>query len=221
MDLIGDMAKQPHNKYARFTLTGLLICGLGVYSVPALASIMCWVNKQNIRECGQIVPQEYSQQRIEFLNDKGIVIRIRDAAKTKEQLAEDARLLAIKKEKERQVKEQKRKDRILLSTFTTEKDLILLRDGKINAIQGIIDITNGNTKTLKSSLATLTGRAADYERNADIPPKSLLNDMENVQRQIQDNEDFIKKKVIAQEALKKKFNADLKRFRKLKAVRPR
>ena len=54
----------------------------------AQAAIKCWVNKDKVRECGQSVPPEYSQQRIEVINDKGIVIKVIERTKTPEELAE-------------------------------------------------------------------------------------------------------------------------------------
>ena len=58
----------------------LLFSLLGSLLIPATsahATIKCWKNKDNVRECGQAVPQEYSQQRIEVINSKGIVIKVR------------------------------------------------------------------------------------------------------------------------------------------------
>jgi hypothetical protein len=178
--------------------------------------IKCCVNSDNVRECGSVVPPEYSQQRIEVLNERGIIIEIKDAAKTKEQLEEEARLARIEQAKQRRIAEQKRKDMILLQTYTTERDLKLSNDGKVDAIKSIIDITNSNTRSLQKNLEQLQKQAADYERSGLKTPEPLLIDMEDLLRQINDNNDFIEKKDTALEIMDRKFNRELRRFRDLK-----
>ena len=182
---------------------------------PAAAGglIKCWVNKEGIRECGQVVPPEYAQQRIEIINDRGIVVDVIEAAKSRAQLAREAA-------ERRRRAEQKRRDAILLNTFTTERDIELARKSRIQAIESIIAITNSNTRSLKANLAKVQKRAADFERAGEKPPKALFEEMENLKRQIKDNEDFVAKKQRDIIALEKRFDADLKRFRELKGRAP-
>ena len=185
-------------------------------NIAHAGKIKCWRNSDNVRECGSNVPPEYSQKRIEILNDRGIVIEVKDAAKTPEQLAEAARLAKIEKLRQQRIAEQKRKDMILLQTFTVERDLVMSHKGKVSAIKSIIDITNSNTRSLQTNLSKLQKQAADYERSSLKPPKQLTDDMEDLLRQIDDNNDFIKKKDKALLSLNKKFDIELDRFRALK-----
>ncbi len=192
-----------------------LLLGLALLLAAPMASagsrIKCWVNKDGVRECGQFVPPEYAQQRIEIVNERGIVIEVIEAAKTKEQLAKEAA-------ERRRLAEQKRRDKILLNTFTTERDIELARKSRIQAIESIIAITNSNTRSLKASLAKVQKRAADFERAGEEPPKELFEEMDSLKRQIQDNEEFVAKKQRDIIALEKRFDADLKRFRELKGI---
>ncbi|MDH5572267.1 MAG: hypothetical protein OEY89_10910, partial [Gammaproteobacteria bacterium] len=185
-------------------------------NVAHAAKIKCWRNSDNLRECGSNVPPEYSQQRIETLNDRGIVIEVKEAAKTPEQLAEDARLAKIEQLRQQRIEEQKRKDQILLQTFTVEADLVISHEGKVAAIKSIIDITNSNTRSLQTNLSKLQKQAADYERSGLESPKQLTMDMEDLLRQVNDNNDFITKKEEALQSLNKKFEIELERFRNLK-----
>ena len=192
-----------------------LLLGLALLLAAPMASagsrIKCWVNKDGVRECGQFVPPEYAQQRIEIVNERGIVIEVIEAAKTKEQLAKEAA-------ERRRLAEQKRRDQILLNTFTTERDIELARKSRVQAIESIIAITNSNTRSLKASLAKVQKRAADFERAGEEPPKELFEEMDSLKRQIQDNEEFVAKKQRDIIALEKRFDADLKRFRELKGI---
>ncbi len=181
--------------------------------------IKCWRGHGNIRECGAVVPPEFSQQRIEVLNERGIVIKVLPAAKTKEELAEIARQEKIAQKKQQQIAEQKRKDNILLQTYTTERDLRIGHENKMAAIKSIIDITGSNTRSLQKNLAKLQKRAADYERSGQSIPKILTADMENLMRQIKDNDEFIAKKQQALIDLSKQYDADVERYRLLKQGR--
>ena len=201
----------------RYLTVALLTISFLLPMGSAQANIKCWINKDGVRECGQAVPQEYSQKRIEVINSKGIVVRIIPA---KEELDEIRRQEKLRKAEERKKAAARRKDLILLQTYTTERDLLLSRKHNLQAVDGIINITNSNTNTLKENLTTLEKRAADYERNGEQIPDELLRDMANLKSQIKDNEEFIVKKKLAKQATEAKFDADLKRFRELKGITP-
>ncbi len=194
----------------RTLLLGLALL-LAAPMTTAGPRIKCWVNKDGVRECGQFVPPEYAQQRIEIINERGIVVEVIEAAKTREQLAREAA-------ERRRLAEQKRRDKILLNTFTTERDIELARKSRVQAIESIIAITNSNTRSLRASLAKIQKRAADFERAGEEPPKELFEEMDSLKRQIQDNEEFVAKKQRDIIALEKRFDADLKRFRELKGI---
>ena len=194
----------------------ILTCFIMSSTSLSARDIKCWRGHGNIRECGTVVPPEFSQQRIEVLNERGIVIKVLPAAKTKEELAEIARQEKIAQKKQQQIAEQKRKDNILLQTYTTERDLRISHENKMAAIKSIIDITGSNTRSLQKNLAKLQKRAADYERSGQSIPKMLTADMENLMRQIKDNDEFIAKKQQALIDLSKQYDADVERYRLLK-----
>lgn len=181
------------------------------------ASIKCWQNKQKIRECSETVPPEYAQQRIEVINEQGIVIKIIEPRKTKAQLAKEARAAQKQQAKD----EQRRQDIILLKTFAKEKDLLLSRDKKLATIDGTITIANGNLRILNSSLEQLQKQAADHERAGNKVPKPLIKDIDSVKTQISENEKYLVGKKEQKKELLKQSAADLIRYRKLKQVRPR
>lgn len=206
---------------------GSLVCllSLSVWTPATMAgSIKCWTNEEGVRECGTAVPPEYSQQRIEVINERGMVVDVREAAKTKEQLEaekrEAARLAKLKEEESRRREEQRMRDVILLNTFTTERDLEISYDDKIKAIRGIIEITNTSTRTLNENMKYAQKKAANYERAGEKPPKEVFEEMDSLKRQIKENDKFIAQKEEEIKALKQKYEADLKRFRELKGITP-
>ena len=202
---------------------GPLVCLLSLLLWPAASmagSIKCWTNKEGVRECGAVVPPEYSQQRVEVMNERGIVVDVKEAAKTKEQLAEEARLAKLKQEELRRQEEARLRDTILLQSYTTERDLKISYDGKIAVNRDIIDITNTGTRTLNKNLENTRTKAANYERAGEKPPESVLEEINSLKRQIKDNDEFIARKQKEIKVLKQQYEDDLKRFRELKGIAP-
>ncbi len=189
-----------------------------ISAVPAsAASIECWTNDQGVRECGNSVPPEYSQKQVEELDEHGVVVKVRPAAKTKAQLAEEARRKKEEEARKKREAEQARQDEILLSTFTSEDDIKMARDQKVKAIDGIIKVTQGSVQILQDKLQRLQKRAADIERAGKQAPQSLVTNMEDVKRQIKNKEAFIQGRRKEKASVRREYAADLKRFRELKS----
>lgn len=189
---------------------------------PAMAAkFKCWTNKEGVKECGTIVPPEYSQKRIEKRNASGRVVEVEKRAKTKEELEELARQAELKKQEDARIAEQKKKDSVLLKTFTRERDILMLRDSKINVIEGLITVTRGNNKALQKKLEKHQKKAANIERRGKTPPETLLGDIKSIERQMANNEATIKKKRQQQDELRKEYQGYLERFRHLKGIKPK
>jgi len=200
--------------------TALMITALLLLTSQVNAkNIKCWVNKNGIRECGRVVPPEYSQTRIEIVNDRGLVVEVIEAAKTPEELAIEKEREELRRLREEERKERARLDSILLNTYTTERDLILARDNNIKAAQGQIDISKGNLKLLETNLAELQEQAANHERAGRTPPETLVDEIKTLSLQIKKKKQIIEGKEIALKEMEERFGRDLKRFRELKSGR--
>lgn len=191
----------------------------------AFAAIKCWTNKDGVRECGNVVPPEYAQQETRTVNPRGITVEVRERAKTAEELEQER---AAKEEEERRVaEEQKRRqeqaayDRMLLSTFTTEQELLASRDRATGAIDATIEITNATITSLNRKMDELKRRAAGLERAGNPIPADLKDDMASLEKQIDDKKDYIESKKQEKEQLLLKYENDARRFRELKETRPR
>jgi hypothetical protein len=206
-------------RYTNTLNTILLSAVAGSTVVPVIAEarlISCWTNDNGIRECGASVPPEHSQKRIEIVNERGLVVKVIPAAKTKEQLAEEREAARIQQELEEQRKEQARQDTILLNAYTTERDLILARDNNLKAIEGQIEISRGNLRVLKDNLNQLQKEAANFERSGKKPPEKLLKNIEETKAQIQTKQNYLDIKQKEKDEMQARFDRDLKRFRELK-----
>lgn len=200
-----------HMKLASLTILTVLM------SQPVMAAkFKCWTNNEGVKECGTYVPPEYSQKRIETRSDTGRVVEVKERAKTKEELAEIERLAKLKEIEDAKIAEQKKKDDVLLKTFSTERDINMLRDSKINVIEGIVTVTNSNNKALKKKLEKLQKRAANAERSGKKPSQNIIDDIKSIQNQLSKNKASIKLKREEQKKIREKFAKDMQRFKTLK-----
>ena len=205
----------------RSTLISLitLILLLALHHTAQAKTIKCWQNNVGVRECGSAVPPEYSQSRIEILNDRGLVVKVIEAAKTPSELAAEKERERIAKEQEDLRKERERLDSILLNTYTTERDVLLARDTNLKAAQGQIDISKGNLKLLQSNFDDLQKQAANYERAGKEPPKHLITKLDKAREQVKLKKIHIENKEASKKEMLDRFKRDLARFKELKRGR--
>jgi hypothetical protein len=200
----------------RFTLP-ILCTLLWLPAVGAQAGkLYKWVDENGQIRYGDRIPPQYAKKSNQTLNQQGIVVDRKAAAKTPEQIAEEERLKKIQAEKDRLQREKAYKDRVLLDTFTNEDEMILTRDGKIQAIEAVIRITHGRIEKLKQRLANLQQRAANRERAGKPVPDKLKSDIVEFRHQITQNQKYIINRKAEQQKILEKFEADIKRFRELK-----
>ncbi len=191
-----------------------------LFTASAEARIKCWTNNEGVRECGSAVPPEYAQKEHRVLSEDGVVIEKQKRAKTEAEVQEEEKLVREKTEQERLAREQAERDRVLQETFASEDDLKMALDGKLSSITSQVKLRESHIENLKSNLDELLLAAADMERRGEQPNDKVLQDIENVRRQIQESESFIKAQHGEQESLNKKFASDLKRLRELRGQEP-
>jgi hypothetical protein len=179
--------------------------------------IKCWTNNEGVRECGNVVPPEYAQQKHEEINERGLTIKTKQRAKTPEEIEaerqEQARLEAQRKLDE----EQAELDRILLATYATEYDMRLAHKGKLAAIDGRIAHAEHLVKRLKEKLVELIQDAANQERSGKEVSDDTLARIEDVKQQITEQQNFIKEREHEKVLINARFEDDLAHFRRLKA----
>jgi hypothetical protein len=201
----------------------LIVLVAAVLPLPASAGIKCWTNDEGVRECGNAVPPQYSQEGHREISDTGVTLSTTDRAKTKEELRiereESARVAAIRAEEARTIRERELKDRVLLSTFTSEKDLSIAHEGQVAAIEIRIEHTELILKQLEQSLAQLRAEAAKLERKGKPMTPELEGKIARVERRLQGSHRFIEERRLQKAELAAQFAEDLDRYRELKGLK--
>lgn len=209
------------NRYILKSLLALSLIGPLLLSSNAYAKIVCWTNSDNIRECGNSLPPEYAQKKSEIINERGMTTEVKERAKTAEEVAaEEARLAEeqrlIDEEAERE-KVQQNYDQVLLSSYLTEEDIIRSRNRQTTAIDASIEVTTITIGKISEKLAEEKKKAANYERAGKALPERTQEDINSLQEQLDAKNRFIESKKAEKQKLHDKYQADLIRFRQLKA----
>ena len=176
-----------------------------------------WVDENGQIRYGDRIPPQYARKSNETLNQQGITVERKEAAKTPEQIAAAQRLEEAREAAERVQQKKDRKDRILLDTFTNEDEMVLTRDGKIEAIEAIIRVTNGRTEKLKLRLSELKTRAANIERSGKPVSDKLNAEISETRQQIAQNFTYVKSRSSDQQLIREQYEVDIARFRELQA----
>ena len=206
-----------NTRHIAFTAASMLLVLSYGWSTSAPAAFKCWTNKDGVKECGNAVPPEYSQQEISTVNKAGIITDTSKPAKSAAEIEAEKRAAAEKANQERLAKEQAEKDRMLLDTYSSEDDITMTRDGKISNLDNQIRLTNSHIDKLKQNLDDIIKQAAATEKRGETPDASVAASIKNVKKQIKENEDFNVKQRAEQEAIRQKFDADLAHYREVKA----
>lgn len=189
-----------------------------VYSSHSLARIVCWTNSDGVRECGDKVPPEASQKKREEISDQGLVVEEHERAKTEEELAKEKEMEAKLAEEERLAAEKEKQDQILLRTFASVNEIEVARDDKLNAIESSISLANTRNEKMQKDMDGLLEQAAAAETSGKEPSKHLMEDIAALERQIDNNNKFIKEKRAEQENIKQAYAVDIERFKNLKGI---
>ena len=180
------------------------------------ARMKCWTNSEGIKECGDKIPPEYTQQGYQEISKGGVVLEEKERIKTKEELKKakkEAAIIAREKDEERN---KKAHDKMLLETFASIKEIEIARDQKIEAVESTIKITQKRIIKLQYLL--------DDELNENTVKKQIdgenkkFNNAESLKEQIFDNKKFIKNKIDEQGKMKKTYMEYISRFKKLKGL---
>jgi hypothetical protein len=157
------------------------------------------------------------------LTEEGITVSTTARARSKEELqserAEAARLEAIRMEEERRIRQREAKDRVLLSTFTTESELALVHEGQVAAIEIRINHTEQILGQLGRSLEQMHNQAAKLERRGKSVTPELENRIAKIQKKMQDSHSFIERRRRQKAEMDAQYSEDVARYRELKGIK--
>jgi len=192
-------------------------------TLPALAaaqgrSTFCCNDDRGMQVCSDILPAVCYGRAYREISARGITVRKVEAPLTEEERAQRDAVVAKAKEEERRRIDQERRNRALLATDTSEKDIDFLRDRKIAELEKNIGLAQEKLDEALKRQAKLN-EEAEFFKNKEPPPelKASMRDNETEMR-IQKNAIDERKKDIAE--VRAKYEEEKVRWIKLHTPRP-
>jgi len=208
--------------------------------VPALALFSSTVNAQDTYRCttaegkkyyGATIPEQCLGRPIEQLSPSGTVIRRLDPeAEERARQAKEAEAVK-KREEETVLKEQSRRNRALLATYSSEKDIDEARARALAENDKAIKEVEVRIAEIKKRQAALTKEMEFYSEGAAKPdpkkkgatpaakagkaPPNLLEDLKNSEFDLRSQENLLSAKQKEVDNINAKYDEDKKRFAEL------
>lgn len=195
-------------------LWGLFLIAVAV-AQPAWAKMYKWVDEQGKTHYGDTIPPQYAGQGSTELSTRGMVVKKTEAALTDEQRRQKEEAEARQKVDAQKALEAERRDRALLNTYTSEKEIDLARDRHLQAAGTIIKTTEVRIKSVQAKLDGYHKQTAGFAARNKPVPQDIANEMKDVERELQHLQDTVKQKQQEQAEITAKFDVDKERFREL------
>ena len=190
---------------------------IGAFLVtPVQAKLYKWKDENGEVHYGDSIPPQYLKKQHDELNQQGQTVKQVSAEETAEQRAEKRRLEKIAKEKAQAEADKQRRDRVLLDTYTTERDLIAARDARFEAVDSQIHLSESIISDSKKKLASSQKLADSLKAQGKPVPETLIAKIKREQSQIATQEDVKQSRVKQRKDIADQFNGYIARFRVLK-----
>jgi YesN/AraC family two-component response regulator len=207
-----------------FPVAGLLlITCIACYSANTHAGkLYKWVDENGVVHYSDRMPPDLSKSAHQELDEHGIARHEVERAKSdEERMAEQVEQSMQEQQRRAEAEKlarQRMRDQILLQTFTTERDLIITRDDRLNAVESIINLTLNNNKRLVSQIEETQDKISRTVNSGREIPENLAKQLENLNGQYEKNKEYIELKQKERQELDDSFTDDLQRFRELKGI---
>ena len=191
-----------------------LACLLCLLDSPELIAkrMYRWVDEHGETYFSDQVPPEQAQHSRASLSKTGRVLEVTEQAKTKEQQEQDKRLEELRKQQEKLIASQKIHDKALLSSFRSKEDMLLAIQAKMETLDAQKNIIEGNLNRLTEHFNNQQKEAASFERDAQLVPKKLLDEITLSQNRIEQTQSALRCHIEKQNQIKKTDEADIARF---------
>ena len=202
------------NKFLNLII--IFILSVLILASNANARMKCWTNSDGIKECGDKVPPEYTQQGYQELGKGGIVREEQGRVKTKEELQKEKITADAKARKQKEIKSKKAQDKMLLETYTSIDEIKIAQKQKIEAIESTIKIVKKRIIKLQYSLDDeLDENSIDKQIDG---KEEKIGNAELLKKQISENKSYIKNRIDEKEKIKEIYSKYIARFKELKGL---
>lgn len=194
----------------RSKLLVALIVGT-TFSLPVAAKLYKWVDDNGTTHYGETIPPEYANKDRVELNKAGRVVKTEEVLTPEKRRAkeqEDAK----KREGEKSALEQQRRDKTLINTYSSAKEIDLARSRSMQQIDARLNVISSSIRTASDNLTGLQKEADNYTKaNKKVPP-SLEEDLRDAQTRLEKLQKDMEKPQAEKAALEARYDADKARY---------
>lgn len=178
-----------------------------------------WVDKNGNVHYGDKIPAEYAELEKQILNEHGVTVDTLRGKKTEEEKAEEARQERLAMEAEL----QKRADQALLATYMSIDEIVMHRDRRVELFQAQSRVTELYLKNLERRLGNLMLDASKFQPYSEDPKAPMIDtslsaDISTTKDTIVRHEGNLQRFKVDEKGIRKRFEADINRFKKLKGI---
>lgn len=197
-------------KMTKLNLLFALVAGIAI-SFPASAKLYKWVDDNGVTHYGETIPPEFANKDRAELNQSGRVI------KNEEVLTPERRRAKEQEEEKRSADtkaalEQQRRDKTLISTYNSVKEIELVRNRTLQQVDARINVINYGIKATNDKLLALQEETKNYNATNRKIPDSLLEDIRETQARLDKQQQDLEYPVKEKAALEARFDADKERY---------
>ena len=192
--------------------TPLLALAQKSSGIPTNVTYRC-TGKDGKKYYGSAIPPQCYGQPLELLNNRGLVVKRIDPEGDEKEKAEKAAALAKQKEESAALREETRRNRALLATYTSERDIEDQRARALKDQQKSMMEVEGKIDALKKKRAGYD-KEADLYKGKDLPAK-LSEDIANAEIDLKAQEDLLAAKKREVVAINARYDEDKRRYKEL------
>jgi hypothetical protein len=186
------------------------------------AKMYKWTDENGVVYYSDKLPPETVDKEHQEINSRGVTTKAINREKTAAEKQEEAVAKALAEAEKRRVAEeeaqQRARDELLLNTFTTERDLLLARQDRLDSIDSIINLTTSNNASMEQQANAAHKRIETLQKAGKDIPENVTKQLESLEGQLTKNRSFIQIKSEERIKLEQKFDADIRRYRELKGM---
>lgn len=174
-----------------------------------------WVDENGNRQYGDRVPPEYAKKELRVLNSQGVELRRIQAQRSAAQQVEDQKRADSEARRAQH-------DRFLLATYTSTRDIELVRDTRLSQVGEQRASTESYLATLQERLAALQLQAQAYRPYNESPdakpmPDRLADSLVRTLNETRTQRNLLDSRRAEETALRAQFQADIDRYRQLRS----
>lgn len=160
-------------------------------------------------------PPECKGKATEELSKRGIVTKKTEGEMTAEQRKAKEAEAAKQKEDAQKLKDQQRRDKALLDTYSNEKEIDLTRDRNLQPVDLAIASIEPRLKTAHAKLDGFRKQADEFAKTNKPLPAYLKEDIAGAETDVKRLQEEMAQRQQERENIKMKFEADKQRYREL------